>query len=60
MRCALFPDPHNVGAGQIGLVAQGSEDGVFLVVEVEDRVELGHDASRHNDHPVVERCGRRL
>ena len=64
LRCGLFgrvnagADAFNVMSCQAGFVAQGPEDGIFLVKEVERSVELSDPPGVHNQDAVVIHCTR--
>lgn len=47
----------DIGALEVGFIAERSEDGVFLVEKVENGVKLGDLALIHDENTVVVRCG---
>ena len=49
-------DAFNVMSCQAGFVAQGPEDGIFLVKKVERSVELSDPPGVHNQDAVVIHC----
>jgi hypothetical protein len=50
---SLSANAKDVLSGEVGLVAEGPKDGVFLVIEVDDRVKLCHHSLVHNKNSVV-------
>lgn len=52
----LSANLHDISSRQVSLVAQGAEDGVLAVEEVQDGVELGDFAGVHDKYSIVVGC----
>ena len=56
----LRPNANDIIPGEIGLVAQRSENGPWRIKEVQHGVELGNVAVIHDQNPVIIGCDKGL